>query len=260
MFEHLPLYLLYTLGAPAHISRAPIFNTLYVSELSLIARNRTPIMRSMRKGIVGIIIGGVTFAVLLASGGPASAFTIFGFNFGSGEISQAQPINTDTTATEQSVGDQARNFLNDIVANANENTCLRFSNHQYEVCSAYIFNVAMADLLPYYKYANTNNASLARFVSYRLDSRYTGDANTLIRARVSSWPAGDNDVDVPAIRILSVDSSLATNTATLQTQETWRVTDKLDNTVYRERAAYHIVTMARVPSYVLHKWVVTNIQ
>lgn len=214
---------------------------------------------------IGSVVGSITTVsvLLFVSTSPAYAFSIFGIHFGDSQPPQSseQPVSAAAQQAASGISDQATTFLNDVVANANTNSCLQFTNHEYEVCTAYIFNSALADLVPYYKYANSPNASLMRLVSYRLDSRYVGQANQVIRSRVSWWPTNiDNDVDVPAIRILSVNADLATNSATLQTIESWRVGNSADSVVYQETNAPHIVTMARVPSYVLHKWVVTNIE
>lgn len=140
------------------------------------------------------------------------------------------------------------------------NVCLHYSGHVYEVCTAYIANSSLAVLVPYYKYAKSTDAALSRYVTYRLGSRYTGQAYDVITKRVASWPAGTYDVSVPDIRILSVSSSLQTNTATLVTEESWKVTSDTGQVMYQENGQRHTVTMHRVPSYLLHKWVVTNLQ
>ncbi|HET6924330.1 MAG TPA: hypothetical protein VFH39_00685 [Candidatus Saccharimonadales bacterium] len=139
-------------------------------------------------------------------------------------------------------------------------TCAHYTNHVYEVCSAYILNAAHADLQPYYKYVHDPNSSVAGFVSYRLGSRYTGGAQRLITQRVANWPSGVNEVDGPDIRILSVTSSLQHNRATLATEESWTVRSASGAVLYQENHVRHTVTMARVPSYLLHKWVVTDIR
>lgn len=141
-----------------------------------------------------------------------------------------------------------------------DDPCLHYTNHEYEVCTAYIANSSLAVLVPYYKYARSTNTTLQRYVTYRLGSRYTGSAYNTITSRVSGWPMGSFDVAVPRISILSVNSSLQTNTATLTTQETWRVENKQDKPIYQESNQLHTVTMQRVPSYILHKWVVTDIR
>lgn len=176
----------------------------------------------MRKSITGIITGIAVMFMVAASSAPASALS--------------------TSATH-----------------GTNNSCLQFTNHEYEVCTAYIFNSSLADLLPYYEYAHSPNGALSSFVQYRLGSRYTGQAYNVITNRVASWPMGDLDVGVPKIKILSVHSSLATNTATLKTEETWKIKTESGAVVYREKHAVHAITMQRVPSYILHKWVVTNI-
>lgn len=145
-------------------------------------------------------------------------------------------------------------------ATSTADACLHYTNHEYEVCTAYIANSSLAVLLPYYAYANSTNSSTAGYVSYRLDQRYTGQANMLIRNRVALWPNGSHDVALPYISINSVTSSVAANTATLHTVETWRVTDERGHVIFQEANRAHTITMQRVPSYVLHKWVVTNIQ
>ncbi len=197
--------------------------------------------------------------LLVVGSVPASALSLLGIQLGSPPAS-AETETANDQQTQSGISDSAANFLNDIVQNANENTCLAFMDHEYEVCTAYIFNSSISVLVPYYDFAKNDNASVARAVSYRLDSRYTGQANALIRARVSQWATGTYDADLPLIRILSVNASLAANKATLRTQETWVVADEHGNVVYREDNAYHTITMARVPSYLLHKWVVTNIE
>ena len=217
----------------------------------------------MHKWRIGSMIGGLAVLLTLMVSSPAGAFSLFGINFGPRQPAATTPPPQSAVSqqADSGISTQATTFLNDIVANANSNTCLQFTDHEYEVCSAYIFNASLADLVPYYKYANSANTSLARLVSYRLDSRYTDQANQLIRDRVSWWPGGiDNDVDVPSIRILSVNANLSTNRATLRTVESWRVSNHADSVVYEETDVRHTITMARVPSYLLHKWVVTTIE
>lgn len=214
----------------------------------------------MAKGRFGLIGGSVALAVLLASTAPASAFSFFGLNLGSSHAVTTGSAASNSQQLQSGISTQAQQFLNGMIGDASENTCFQWQNHEYEVCTAYIFNSVFADLVPYYKYANSTDASAARFVNYRLGSRYVGQANQLIRDRVASWPMGNYDVDVPSIKILSVNSDLAANSATLRTRETWRVADENHNVIYQEEGMYHTITMARVPSYVLHKWVVTDIE
>ncbi len=201
-----------------------------------------------------------TTCILLLATPVASAISLFGLPLGSGgSLSSQIPVGTSTVVDGHGISNSATNFMNSLLGDANENTCLMFSNHQYEVCTAYIFNASIADLLPYYSYSRSNNASLSRLVSYRLESRYEGQANSLVRERVMNWPAGNYDVDLPIIKILSINASLATNSATLQTQESWRAADESGKIMYAESNTPHTITMERIPSYLLHKWVVTSI-
>lgn len=210
-------------------------------------------MRGMKKALVSSVIGiAVSLAIIFAPAS-TSALGIFGFNFGN-----AQPTQTQVASTTSATLGDVSTLVSDVSQNLND-ACLQFTNHEYEVCTAYVFNSSVADLVPYYAYVHSTNTSLARFVQYRLGSRYSGPAARLIQNRVASWPVGDNDVVVPDIQILAVDSSLAANTATLVTQESWQVATESGQVLYTEADTPHTITMHRVPSYILHKWVVTNI-
>jgi hypothetical protein len=187
------------------------------------------------------VIGGITAAAMVfvvAAGGSASALNLFGHNI------STSPQSATTTASQTS--DLAQ-------------PCLRFQNHEYEVCTAYVANASLAVLLPYYEYAKSPNSTLARYVTYRLGSRYTGGAYQKIVNRVATWPIGNHDVAIPSIAIMSVASNLQTNTATLVTRESWKVTTESGQVIYQEVNKQHSIIMQRVPSYLLHKWVVTSI-
>lgn len=137
--------------------------------------------------------------------------------------------------------------------------CLQYQGHLYEVCTAYIVNSQLGALVPYYKYAHSGNISAGKVVSDHLEKRYTGQARQVIVNRVRSWPITKYDVAVPNIRIISAKSNLAANSATLVTQESWQVRSNDGQLIYQENNARHIITLQRVPSYVLHKWVVSAI-
>lgn len=210
----------------------------------------------MRKVRIGLTVGVVSILTVLLPSAPVAALGIFGFNFGNSQPAQTQ---TQPVYTTSDSFNDVTTLINDVSQNLND-ACLQFTNHEYEVCTAYVFNSSIADLVPYYAYAHSSNASLARFVQYRLGSRYTGQAAQLIRNRVAAWPPGHTDVAVPDIKILAVNSSLATNTATLTTEESWQVTTESGQVLFAETDAPHTITMRRVQSYILHKWVVTNIE
>lgn len=190
-----------------------------------------------RSGVAGVVIG-----LLLAVGitVPASALSLFGHTIGT----SFQGSTTAATTTQGTNTAQA---------------CLHYTNHTYEVCYAYIVNSSLGALLPYYSYAHSGDPLLADAVAFHLNERYVGQANTVVTNRVAGWPAGSTDVGLPDIRVTSVTSSLATNTATLHTVESWKVTGENGQVLFQESNVPHTITMHRVPSYILHKWVVTNI-
>jgi hypothetical protein len=203
----------------------------------------------MKHGIV--IFCAAIFLALATSSASASAFSLFGFTISAAPQSQ-------NTVSDSNAKSAVNTFLSDAEQEIN-NSCHQYSNHQYEVCFAYIYNSSLTDLVPYYKYVHSSSNSLARYVSYRLGSRYVGLANQTIASRVAYWPPGNFEVSTPSIRILAVHANLAANTATLHTMETWKVTTQAGRVVYTETDTPHTINMKRVPSYVLHKWVVTEI-
>lgn len=189
----------------------------------------------MYKSVMGVAVG-MMAAVMLMAGGGASALNLFG-----------NTITVQPSPQVAQASDQARH------------DCVQFKNHEYEVCTAYVLNASLETLWPYYAYNTSGNSTLAGFVTYRLGLRYTGQAHDVLTQRVASWPQGSHDVAVPDIDIVSVDSNLSADTATLQTKESWLVTDGGGHVIYQENATPHAITMHRVPSYVLHKWVVSDI-
>lgn len=184
----------------------------------------------------------IALAVVLGASGTTSALSIFGFSFPSVNSSSTRSASTSTAT-----------------ATSTEQACLHYANHVYEVCTAYIANASLGALLPYYEFARSSNPLLADLATHHLGSRYTGQAHNLITNRVAAWPAGEADVSLPDIRILSVHSNLKTNTATLYTEESWKVMTESGRVLFEETNARFRITMHRVPSYILHKWVVTNI-
>jgi hypothetical protein len=140
-------------------------------------------------------------------------------------------------------------------------SCLHISRHQYEVCVAYVANASYLARLPFYKFAYSPNADLARASRQRLESRYSGTARAQIERQTATWPApGELDVYLPSIRIDAVRVAADLSTATLTTHETWLVRTQHGATLFSERNARHTITLARVPGVVLHKWVVTAIR
>lgn len=177
-----------------------------------------------------------------------------------GGIGQVASMIDPGTNSIVATTDELSQLISQATAQLPDNACLQFSNHGYEVCTAYILNASIADLLPYYTFIHSSNVGLSRFVAYRLGSRYTGQAYDAIANRTASWPAGTMTVGVPDIHILSVTANLATNVAQLTTEESWEVRSESGQIVYQEVAVHHTIIMNRTPSYLLHKWVVSAIQ
>ncbi len=136
--------------------------------------------------------------------------------------------------------------------------CLKYQGHVYEVCYAYIVNSSLGALLPYYAYAHSGNLTAGKIVSNHLEKRYVGQARQVVVERVRGLPRGKFEIGLPFIKIVSVSSD--GNNAQLTTEETWQVHDQAGNVVYQENGLRHQVSMQRVPSYVLHKWVVSSLQ
>lgn len=143
-------------------------------------------------------------------------------------------------------------------SNATAAQCLHYSGHIYEVCTAYIFNSSIGALEPYYKYSRGTSPWLTAVVSDHLAKRYVGSALQTATNRVANFPAGWYSVEGPHIAVLGVSSNLAANQAILRTSESWTVRSASGRIVYQEVNKPHTVVMQRVPSYILHKWVVSS--
>ncbi len=139
--------------------------------------------------------------------------------------------------------------------------CLHADRHQYEVCTAYVANASYLARLPFYKLGHSSSSDLARTFRGRLESRYTGAARAQLERQTASWPGPSQlDVFLPSIRIDSVTVAADLSTARLTTHETWLVRVEGGRTLFAESNAAHVISLARVPSVVLHKWVVTAIR
>ncbi|HSW80407.1 MAG TPA: hypothetical protein VLG47_06530 [Candidatus Saccharimonadales bacterium] len=211
----------------------------------------------MKKGIFGLalvvaILGSVAFFSR-----PAKAFSFFGIKI---DISSSQTTTTTENGKSHTTHSSTSYHYDSSKDDPSDNPCAHFKNHEYEVCTAYVANSVLADLVPYYTFVHSDVDFMKQAATDRLDSRYSGQAYSVLTNRTRNWPIGETEVDVPKIKILSVKSNLSSNTATMKTRESWTVKTDSDQILYRENSKIHTITMHRVPSYVLHKWVVTNIQ
>jgi hypothetical protein len=143
---------------------------------------------------------------------------------------------------------------------AGNHSCLQLRRHQYEVCFAYIANASYLARLPFYKLGRSTNPDIARTFREHFESRYTQAARAFIERQTAQWPPpGQLDVFLPTIRIISVSVAADLSTATLATRETWLVRTEGGATLFAENNVSHTISLARVKSKILHKWVVTNI-
>lgn len=146
-------------------------------------------------------------------------------------------------------------------ARVSAKACLHTDRHQYEVCTAYVANASYLARLPYYKFGHSADADLARTFRERLESRYTGTARAMIERQTAGWPGpSELDVFLPTIQIDSVSVSADLSHAALTTHESWLVRTESGKALFEERDVAHVITLARVPGLVLHKWVVTAIR
>jgi hypothetical protein len=150
--------------------------------------------------------------------------------------------------------------------------CARFSQHEYEVCFAYLVNDTLLARVPFYQGSRSQapgyyhailegcvGQTLGEAAKCRLWSRYYDPARAALEQQVAGWP-GDVDVDFPRVSIVAVQSDLGTNTAIIQTQETWRVTAADGTVLFAENNQPHTITLRRVQGLALHKWVVISIK
>lgn len=141
----------------------------------------------------------------------------------------------------------------------NDHPCLHNTGHVYEACFAYVVNDSNWALVRYYAKAHSADPSRAGGVLEDFQYRYRGSARQLIAGRVAAWPSGENIVAVPRITIINASSSLLSNSASLTTRETWRVTANSGQVLYAENNRLHHISMSRVQGKLLHIWVVTSI-
>jgi hypothetical protein len=137
--------------------------------------------------------------------------------------------------------------------------CAHYSDHVYEACFAFAINCTALSMVPYFKYGRSPNAAWAAAARNRLESRYSGQARSKLKALANSWPVGENYVRFAKLQIISARSSLATNTATLRIRWTWAVISS-DKRLFSELDKLHTITLKRGPGLLLHKWVVTAIR
>jgi len=200
----------------------------------------------MRRGVLPLVA--IVLGLALTAAGCASA-----------QRSGQPTAPKGTSAPPSTVGGSGPSAVD--AARASAKVCLHVDRHQYEVCTAYVANASYLARLPFYKFGRGSDASVARTFKEHLESRYTGAARSRLERQTASWPGPTHlDVFLPTIRIDSITVAADLSTARLTTHETWLVRTESGQTLFSERNAAHVITLARVPGLVLHKWVVTAIQ
>lgn len=138
-----------------------------------------------------------------------------------------------------------------------------YKNHEYEVCSAYIGNVASAALRAYYKFGNNTRSYLADTSRQHLETRYWDSPRQQVEQSVNSWPKTSqffgNHVET-SISLNSLTSNLAADRALVQTVESWQVTQPSGGTLRNEPLHTKDSTLCRgrLPGHPLHEWFVVS--
>ncbi len=155
---------------------------------------------------------------------------------------------------------EATDLPNDVVPDLSQSPeCAKLADQEARICYAYIVNASLGARLSFYKFGSSSNPTVAQEAKERLQKRYDKDARRLVEGQARSFPE-DVNVDAPSVRIESVKADLARDTATLRTVESWLVKDKTGKVLFEEKDQPHTVTLSRTQSFVLRRWVVTQIK
>lgn len=133
--------------------------------------------------------------------------------------------------------------------------CAHISRHQYEVCSAYFYASGLR--WAFYRYGR--GQTLGSVVKDKLEDRYWSSARAQIERQAAGWPA-DVETTAPRITIVAISVNQAITSATLTTRESWDIQAQNGPVLFQETRATHHITLKKVPSILLHKWVVTSIR
>lgn len=139
----------------------------------------------------------------------------------------------------------------------------RDTNHELEVCTAYMGNSAEVALQGIYKFGNNRASYLADGAKHHFETRYYAGPRQAVEKRVRSWPKTSSftgnrvaeDVD-----LVSLSSNLQADRAVLKTRESWKVTSPDGKVLYREPRHNRDITMCRgrLAGHPLHEWFVVS--
>jgi hypothetical protein len=141
-----------------------------------------------------------------------------------------------------------------------------FTNHEYEVCTAYVVNSADIALQAFYKLGNNSIGLSAETARSHFETRYYDQPRQAIEQEVASWPTTSgifgNSVE-QSVTVMSLSSNESQDRGVLQTQESWKVTAQNGTVLLDEPMKIKDITMCRgrLPGHPLHEWaVVENVQ
>jgi hypothetical protein len=140
-----------------------------------------------------------------------------------------------------------------------------YVNHEYEVCTALVFNAESVALQAFYKYGNNRVSYLSAPARHHFETRYFDQLRESVESQVDSWPKTSkltgNKVKED-IYVQSVSSNLGLDRGLVTTQERWSVTSpdgsQLLNTPLQNRA--FTLCRGQQPGHPLHEWVVVKNQ
>ncbi|HET9174425.1 MAG TPA: hypothetical protein VFN56_04035 [Candidatus Saccharimonadales bacterium] len=139
----------------------------------------------------------------------------------------------------------------------------QYTNHEYEVCVAYVSNAADIALQGYYKYGNNATSYVRDAAQHHIETRYWDQPRSIIEQRVASWPATSsitgNNVE-ESITVMNVTANLGADRGLLQTEEAWHVTAPNGTVLFSQPEHAGRITMCRgrLPGHILHEWVVVH--
>ncbi len=136
-----------------------------------------------------------------------------------------------------------------------------YTNHEYEVCTAYVYNAGQVALQGFYKYGNNEVLYVADAARHHFENRYWEQPRETIEAAVDTWPKTSSvrgNTVAQTVTVQSLSANLEADRAVLQTRESWRVIQPDGTLLYNEPVHDKDVTMCRgrQPGHPLHEWVV----
>src|SRR5882757_2458426 len=105
----------------------------------------------MKRGFFAAAIFAVVICSIAFFSKPAKAFSFFGIKI---DVSNSQTTTTTDNGETHTTHDSASYHYDSSNDDPEDNPCGKFKNHEYEVCTAYVANSVIADLVPYYTFVH----------------------------------------------------------------------------------------------------------